>query len=106
MLPEKQSGAGGHPDSAPESLLAAKPLDCAHPIADPDDLARLARRHDYALRVVTERSDGVLVTQLFTSMHPAERKVARARERHLRAHITLVKLTAVPFDLEQFGGGR
>lgn len=86
----------GNLEADPKSLDGLTPKDTR-------DIAALARRHDYALRVVTERSDGVLVTQLFTSMHPAERKVARTRERGLRAHVTLVKLTAVPFELGQSG---
>ncbi|EWT06322.1 hypothetical protein N864_22615 [Intrasporangium chromatireducens Q5-1] len=69
------------------------------------DLTARARRHDYALRVVSERADGVLVVQFYTNLPAAERKVTRTRERGLRADLSLVRLTAVPFAvLDTLGG--
>jgi len=61
-----------------------------------DDLALLARRHDYALLVVAERSDGVVTSQVYTNLTAAERKVTRTRERGLTATLTLVRLVPVP----------
>jgi hypothetical protein len=58
----------------------------------PGDVALLARRHDYALLVVAERSDGVVASQVYTNLTAAERKVTRTRERGLTATLTLIRL--------------
>lgn len=59
------------------------------------DLERLAARHDYAVRVVAERADGVLVTQFYSNLPAAERKVTRTRDRGLRADMHLVRVVPV-----------
>ena len=59
------------------------------------DFAARARRHDYAVRVVSERADGVLVTQLMTDLPAAERKRRRTHERGLRCELHLVRITPV-----------
>ena len=76
-------------------------------IPQPADVLQRARRHDYALLVVSQRRDGVVVSQVFTSMHPAERKLARCRERGLPASMTLVRLVpaAVSIDPADMIGG-
>lgn len=63
------------------------------------DIERLARRHEYALRVVAQRADGVVVTQFYTNLPAAERKVARVRERGLSAALSLVRVVPQPFAL-------
>ena len=59
------------------------------------DLAARARRHDYAVRVVSERRDGVLVTQVMTNLPAAEAKRARTLARGLRCELHLVRITPV-----------
>lgn len=59
------------------------------------DLAARARRHDFAVRVVSERADGVLVAQFYTNLPAAERKLARTQERGLRAEMHLVRIVPV-----------
>ena len=73
---------------------------------DSTDLARRARRHDYAVRVVSQRRDGVLVTQFYSNLPAAEAKVLRTRERGLMASLSLVRLVPVPFVmLDELEGG-
>lgn len=64
------------------------------------DLAARVRRHRYALYVLAERADGRIVGQVYTSLHPAERKVARTRERGLRATMSLVELRPIGLELD------
>ena len=59
-----------------------------------DVLAR-ASRHDYALRVVWERSDGRFCTQLYTTLPAAERKLRNTRLRGRHASVHLVRLVDV-----------
>lgn len=59
------------------------------------DALILARRVDYAVLVVAQRRDGVLVSQVFTTLAAAEKKVTRTRDRGLLASLTLVRLTPV-----------
>lgn len=73
------------------------------------DSGQTPRPHMYAVLVVSERKDHVLVSQVFMSLASAEKKVQRTRERGLSASLTLVRITAVPFvtaeDLALVGGG-
>jgi hypothetical protein len=69
------------------------------------DVAARAARHDYALRVVSQRADGILVTQFYTNLPAAERKVTRTRDRGLSADLSLVRITPVPWaTLADVGG--
>lgn len=74
----------------------------------PSDLALLARRHDFGLLVVAERSDGIVTSQVYMNLPAAERKVTRTRERGLTATLTLLRLVPVPHivpdDLALVGG--
>lgn len=47
------------------------------------------------MRVVSERRDGVLVTQIMTDLPAAERKRRRTLERGLRCELHLVRITPV-----------
>ena len=67
--------------------------------ADPDDACR-AKRVDYALLVVAQRADGVLMAQVYTTMRPAARKVRATRERGLAASMTLVRLQPVASSVD------
>lgn len=60
----------------------------------------MGRARRYAAYVLAERIDGRIVGQVYTSLPPAERKVARAKARGLRATITLVELVPVGIDLD------
>lgn len=60
----------------------------------------MGRARRYAAYVLAERIDGRIVGQVYTSLPPAERKVARAKARGLRATITLVELVPVGIGLE------
>lgn len=79
----------------------------------PDDTdARLARarRHDYAVLVLAERADGIVVSQVYQHLSAAERRVRRTRERNLAASMHLVRLVPVPWSaavdlaLDELGG--
>lgn len=63
--------------------------------AQSTDWAARARRHDYAVRVVSERRDGVLVTQIMTDLPAAERKRSRTLARGLRCELHLVCIVPV-----------
>ncbi|USQ78297.1 hypothetical protein NF556_11595 [Ornithinimicrobium faecis] len=63
-------------------------------------LASRARRHDYAVRVVSERRDGVLVTQYMTDLPAADRKRRRTLERGLRCELHLVRIVPVGLTLD------
>ena len=65
-------------------------------IEDTDILSR-ARRHDYAVVVLAERADGIVVSQVYQHLAAAERRVRRTHERGLVASMHLVKLTPVPW---------
>ncbi len=79
-------------------------------IEDTDILSR-ARRHDYAVVVLAERADGIVVSQVYQHLAAAERRVRRTHERGLVASMHLVKLTPVPWTagvdltLEDLVGG-
>lgn len=64
-------------------------------------VARPARRKVYAVLVAAERADGRVVTQVYTSLHAAERRVVRSRERGLSAWVELVRLVPVPLVSEE-----
>ena len=66
----------------------------------PEPLASRARRHDYAVRVVSERRDGVLVTQYMTDLPAADRKRRRTLERGLRCELHLVRIVPVGLALD------
>lgn len=59
------------------------------------EIAARARRHGFAVRVVSERRDGVLVTQYMTDLPSAERKRARTLARGLRCELHLVRILPV-----------
>lgn len=59
-------------------------------------VARPVRRKVYAVLVAAERADGRVVTQVYTSLHAAERRVLRTRERGLSAWVEMVRLVPVP----------
>ncbi|TWE13262.1 hypothetical protein [Rudaeicoccus suwonensis] len=63
-------------------------------IAEADLIAR-AKRHDYAIRVVFERADGRVCSQMYADLSAAERKQVRCHERGLQATLTLVRLVPV-----------
>lgn len=56
------------------------------------DLPLLARRADYALRVVSVRRDGHLLTRFYATLAGAEGAVRRARERGCPATLQLVRI--------------
>lgn len=74
-------------------------------------LAR-TRRHDYAVVVLAERADGVVVSQVYQHLAAAERRVRNTHERGLAASMHLVRLVPVPWTvaadlaLEDIGGER
>lgn len=68
--------------------------------ADSAPLATRARRHDYAVRVVSECRDGVLVTQYMTDLPAADRKRRRTLERGLRCELRLVRIVPVGVELD------
>lgn len=97
-----------HRDKERRPNLAAEAASKTFPgvTADSTDLARRARRHDYAVRVVSQRRDGVLVTAFYSNLPAAEAKVLRTRERGLMASLSLVRLVPVPFVmLDELEGG-
>lgn len=59
------------------------------------DIYQLTRRHRYGVLVVTERRDGTIVSQTYSSLASAGRKLDRVRERGLVARAVLVELRAV-----------
>lgn len=59
------------------------------------DFAARARRHEYAVRVVSERVDGIVVTQYMTDLPAAERKRARTLARGLSCALYLVRVVPV-----------
>lgn len=73
----------------------AAPETCGGVSTQSTDLAARARRHDFAVRVLAERRDGVVVAQVYADLPAAERKVARTRERGLSAQMHLVRLVPV-----------
>ena len=56
-----------------------------------------ARRHDYAVLVLAERADGIVVSQVYQHLGAAERRVRRTHERGLAASVHLVRLVPVPW---------
>lgn len=75
-------------------------------LAETADLAHRAARHDHAVRVLFERADGVVASQLFTSLPAAEKKLRRTRERGLFADLHLVRLLPVRrHELRDEAGG-
>lgn len=65
------------------------------------DILELADRRAYAVRVVSIRRDGVLVSQLYADLRAAERKADRTRARGLDARLELVHVIPVqPLDDE------
>lgn len=65
------------------------------------DLFALAGRREYAVRVVSQRRDGILVTQIFADLKAAERKAARVRSHALDVRLELVRVMPVmPLDDE------
>lgn len=70
------------------------------------DLAARARRHDHGVLVLAERKDGSVVSQVYSNLPAAERKVWRTRERGLSASLTLVRIVPVPHvALDELEGG-
>lgn len=69
-------------------------------IPTPTGAALLARRHQFAIYVLSERADGRIVGQVYTSLPAAERKAARTRERGLHAVLSLVELRPVGLELD------
>lgn len=59
------------------------------------DIYQLTRQHRYGVLVVTERRDGTIVSQTYSSLASAGRKLDRVRERGLVARAVLVELRAV-----------
>ncbi|MFC6707543.1 hypothetical protein [Flexivirga alba] len=62
---------------------------------DTADIHQLTRQHRYGVLVVTERRDGTIVSQTYSSLTSAGRKLDRVRERGLIARAVLVELRAV-----------
>lgn len=89
-LPEQRNRPGEETEAIPESFGGDETR-----IPEPTDIAARARRHDYAVHVVSERRDGVLVTQLMTDLPAAERKRRRTLERGLRCELHLVRIVPV-----------
>lgn len=74
-----------------------------HSLAETTDgapLAGRARRRDHGIRVVFERADGVVCSQVFVTIESAERKVGKVRERGLQAQMQLVRLVPVGIELD------
>lgn len=96
----------------PRARTEGDALNTSPPIipAEADDATQThaVRPHMFAVLVVAERADGVLVSQVFMSLDAAERKVQRTRDRGLSASLTLVRIAAVPLvtaeDLALVGG--
>lgn len=92
------------PKAAPEAVVAT-----ATSVDRAADIARMARRHEYAVRVVFERADHVFCSQVMTNLYAAERKVRRCHERGLSASMSLVRIVPVPMvtsdDLALVAGG-
>lgn len=59
------------------------------------DLFALAGRREYAVRVISQRRDGILVTQLYADLKAAERKADRVRAHGLDVRLELVRITPV-----------
>lgn len=74
--------------------------------AQSTDLAARARRHDHGVLVLAERKDGTVLSQVYSNLPAAERKVQRTRERGLSASLVLVRITPVPLvHLDELEGG-
>lgn len=86
------AGHRSGPEPKPET---ARPLIASSTMTDPTDIGRLARRHDFALLVTSQRADGIVVSQVYASLQSAERKVQRAQERGLEAAMSLVRIVPV-----------
>lgn len=80
------------PEPRPET---ARPLIASTTMTESTDIGLLARRHEYGLLVTSRRADDVVVSQVFTTLASAERKVQRAQERGLDASVTLVRIVPV-----------
>lgn len=89
--------AGNPPAGPPGGFVGGCDQDTQHrdSTRSADDLLARASRHDYALRVVWERSDGRFCTQLYTTLPAAERKLRTTRERGRHAQVHLVRLVDV-----------
>lgn len=67
----------------------------------PRDVAELAKRRNYGIRVFAERRDGIVTQQVFADLAAAERKAERVRSRGLSVRLELVHLVPVqPLDDE------
>ena len=83
---------------------AAANLKCTSYVSDS---RALARRPEFAVRVVTECSNGVIRTYLVTNLPAAERRVRKVRDAGRFATLSLVRLVPVPHaeleDVDPFG---
>ncbi len=71
-----------------------------HTIPQPTtDLPLLARRADYALRVVSVRCDGHLLTRFYATLAGAEGAVRRAHGRGCAAALQLVRIVPTSIAL-------
>lgn len=59
------------------------------------DVADLAQRRNYGIRVFAERRDGIVTQQVFADLAAAERKAERVRSRGLSVRLELVHLVPV-----------
>lgn len=70
------------------------------------DTALLARRADYALRVVTQRRDGHMLTRFYATLAGGEAALRRAKDRGAPAVMHLVRImptTVSIADAADFG---
>src|SRR5690606_36201724 len=100
--PSQERRPGGEPSG--ESRLPNPPGQAATSLDDwadtlpssqpvsPQDVQRLGRRADYALRVVTTRRDGHTLTRYYAALSSAEAAVRRARERNAPVVVQLVRI--------------
>lgn len=96
MRPERRESRPGPEAAIPQQTRPYVSLDDTASAP----LAGRARRHDYAVRVVSERRDGVLVTQYMTDLPAADRKRRRTLERGLRCELHLVRIVPVGLTLD------
>ena len=92
-MTEAMRGRPGQGSGAPQTSsegITSIPQDAC------DRLAR-TRRHDYAVLVLAERADGIVVSQVYQHLAAAERRVRRTHDRGLAASMHLVRLVPVPW---------
>ncbi|MGE9806925.1 hypothetical protein [Janibacter sp. G1551] len=84
------------PSSAAEAAPKVNPTtETIVPPLSARDLMTLADRRQFAVRVVSRRVDGIVVSQVFADLRAAERKHDRQLARGLDVRLELVRLVPV-----------